>query len=186
MGLHAVDRPGESPWPRSQGRRICFLADAPTGFAEYVALQGALTVEVAERRLRGNRYKVARFVAEDLVGSASFQAGLADLARRTGEDESEVSARASHYLKEIAASPSTFVIDLVAALVRAIYTMGYERRIRYDRDALDRIAALGQTHSLAFLPSHKSNMDHLALTYVLYENGLPPHHTPRGVNMKLE
>ena len=314
MGLHAVDRPGESPWPRSQGRRICFLADAsgalevrlvdewidrnrptgadyrvvalppsrrrrgqrrsvaglqaalttgddvlvvplrvawglrrrrgrrvpslldlvtlgdprdpnrmlqemivrfrpeqvtvlagkaatvtdlrrrwtadrvqrpdaPTGFAEYVALQGALTLEVAERRLRGNRYKVSRFVAEDLVGSASFQAGLADLARRTGEDESEVSARASRYLKEIAASPSTFVIDLVAALVRAIYTMGYERRIRYDRDALDRIAALGQTHSLAFLPSHKSNMDHLALTYVLYENGLPPNHTAGGINL---
>lgn len=157
--------------------------DAPTGFAEYVALQAALTLEVAERRLRGNRYKVSRFVAEDLVGSASFQAGLAELARRTGEDEAEVSVRAGKYLKEIAASPSTFVIDLVAALVRAIYTMGYERRIRYDRAALDRIAALGQHHSLAFLPGHKSNMDHLALTYVLYENGLPPNHTAGGINM---
>lgn len=158
-------------------------SDAPTGFAEYVALQGALTLEVAERRLRGNRYKVSRFVGEDLVGSASFQAGLANLAQRSGEDESEVSAKASRYLKEIAASPSTFVIDLAAALVRSIYTMGYEHRIRYDRDALDRIAALGQSHSLAFLPSHKSNMDHLALTYVLYENGLPPNHTAGGINM---
>ena len=74
-------------------------SDAPTGFAEYVALQGALTLEVAERRLRGNRYKVSRFVGEDLVGSASFQAGLANLAQRSGEDESEVSAKASRYLK---------------------------------------------------------------------------------------
>jgi len=157
--------------------------DAPTGFAEYVALQSALTLEVAERRMRGNRYKVSRFVGEDLVGSASFQAGLSELARRTGEDEAEVSVRAAKYLKEIAASPSTFVIDLVAALVRAVYTMGYEHRIRYDRDALDRIAALGQQHSLAFLPGHKSNMDHLALTAVLYENGLPPNHTAGGINM---
>src|SRR3990170_5652112 len=158
--------------------------DAPTGFAEYVALQGALTLEVAERRMRGNRYKVSRFVGEDLVGSASFQAGLSELARRTGEDEAEVSIRAAKYLKEIAASPSTFVIDLVAALVRAVYTMGYERRIRYDPDALERIAALGQSHSLAFLPSHKSHLDHLSLTYVLYENGLPPNHTAGGINMK--
>ncbi|OFW63463.1 MAG: hypothetical protein A2135_03095, partial [Actinobacteria bacterium RBG_16_67_15] len=59
-----------------------------------------------------------------------------------------------------------------------------ERRIRYDPDALERIAALGQSHSLAFLPSHKSHLDHLSLTYVLYENGLPPNHTAGGINMK--
>ena len=157
--------------------------DAPTGFVEYVALQAALTLEVAERRVRGNRYKVPRFVAEDLLGSASYQAGLADLSRRTGEDELDLGPSAARYLKEIAASPSTFVIDLVAALVRAVYTMGYDRRIRYDRAALDRIAAIGQTHSVAFLPSHKSNMDHLALTYVLYENGMPPNLTAGGINM---
>src|SRR3990172_9785104 len=102
--------------------------DAPTGFTEFVALRAALSLEVTERRLRGNRYKVSSFVGEDLLGSAEFQEGLAELARRTGEDEAEVSARAATYLKEIAASPSTFVIDLVAALVRAVYTMGYERR----------------------------------------------------------
>ncbi len=157
---------------------------SPSGFAEFVALRAALTLEVTERRLRGNRYKVSRFVAEDLLGSASFQAGLAEVAARSGDEAAEVSARAAKYLNEIAASPSTFVIDLMAALVRHVYTMGYERRIRYDQDALDRIAALGQSHSLAFLPSHKSNMDHLALTYLLYENGLPPNHTAGGINMK--
>ncbi|OFW65918.1 MAG: hypothetical protein A2Z12_08020 [Actinobacteria bacterium RBG_16_68_21] len=157
--------------------------EAPTGFAEYVALQAALTLEVAERRVRGNRYKVPRFVAEDLLVSGSYQVALADLARRSGDDVDDLAPRAAGYLKEIAASPSTFVIDLVAALVRAIYTMGYDRRIRYDRAALDRIAAIGQSHSLAFLPSHKSNMDHLALTYVLYENGLPPNLTAGGINM---
>ncbi|MFH1104057.1 MAG: glycerol-3-phosphate 1-O-acyltransferase [Actinomycetota bacterium] len=156
---------------------------APTGFAEYVALQAALTLEVAERRVRGNRYKVPRFVAEDLLTSASYQAGLADLARVTGDDVESLGAKTAAYLKEIAASPSTFVIDLVAALVRAVYTMGYERRIRYDPGALDRIATIGQSHSVAFLPAHKSNMDHLALTYVLYENGLPPNLTAGGINM---
>jgi glycerol-3-phosphate O-acyltransferase len=100
--------------------------DAPTGFADFVALRAALSLEVTERRLRGNRYKVSRFVAEDLLGSAEFRQGLVELARRTGEDEGEVLARAAKYLKEIAASPSTFVIDLVAALVRAVYTMGYD------------------------------------------------------------
>lgn len=158
-------------------------SDSPVAFAEYVSLQAMLTLEVAERRVRGNRYKVPRFVAEDLLSSASYQTRLGELARKTGEDEVDLARKASQYLREIAASPSTFVIDLVAALVRAVYTLGYERRIRYDRVALERIASIGQAHSVAFLPSHKSNMDHLALTYVLYENGLPPNLTAGGINM---
>jgi len=157
--------------------------DDPYGFAEYIALQGSLALEVAERRVRGNRYKVPRLLAEDLLGSAKFQLGLERLAATTGERVDDLAQKAGRYLKEIAAQPSTFVIDLVASLIRVVYTAGYDRRISYDPEALERIAELGQRHSLAFLPSHKSNMDHLALAYVLYENGLPPNHTAGGINM---
>ncbi|HSM01360.1 MAG TPA: glycerol-3-phosphate 1-O-acyltransferase [Acidimicrobiia bacterium] len=157
--------------------------DSPDGFAEYVALQAALALEVTERRLRGNRYKVPRFLREDLLTRASFQTGLHDLARRTGEHVEDLARAAAKYLEEIAATPSTFVLDLVAALIRLVYTQGYENRIVYDEDALRRIEELGRQHSLAYLPSHKSNMDHLALTYVLYENGLPPNHAAGGINM---
>jgi len=157
--------------------------DDPYGFAEYIALQGSLALEVAERRVRGNRYKVPRLLAEDLLGSAKFQLGLERLAATTGERVDDLAQKAGRYLKEIAAQPSTFVIDLVASLIRVVYTAGYDRRISYDPEALERIAELGQRHSLAFLPCHKSNMDHLALTYVLYENGLPPNHTAGGINM---
>ncbi|MEX0825341.1 MAG: glycerol-3-phosphate 1-O-acyltransferase [Acidimicrobiia bacterium] len=153
------------------------------GFAEFVALRGALALEVAERRMHGNRYKVPRFLREDLVTRASFQAGLRDLARRAGEDVEELARRSVRYLDEIAATPSTFVIDLVAALIRLVYTQGYDQRIVYDEQALARLEELGRQHSLAYLPSHKSNMDHLALTYVLYENGMPPNHAAGGINM---
>jgi len=36
---------------------------------------------------------------------------------------------------------------------------------------------------VVFLPSHKSNLDHLVLQYALYENGHPPNHTAGGINM---
>jgi len=157
--------------------------DAPHGFAEFVALQGVLALEVAERRLRGNRYKIPRFLSDDLLTRASFQEGLRDLARRTGDDVADLARTAAGHLEEIAATPSTFVIDLVAALIRLVYTQGYESRIVYDRAAIDRLEELGRLHSLAYLPSHKSNMDHLALTYVLYENGMPPNHAAGGINM---
>ena len=157
--------------------------DEPFGFAEFVALQATVALEVAERRIRGNRYKVPRFVAADILSRASFRAGVARLAEQRGEDPEELFRRCARYLDEIAASHSTYVIDLVAALIRALYTQGYDRRIQYDRAALERLAELGRSGTLAFMPSHKSNMDHLALTHVLYENGFPPNHTAGGINM---
>jgi len=157
--------------------------DDPSGFAEFVALQGSLALERSERRIRGNRYKVPRFVAEDLLSRASFRMGLIHLAESTGQSPEEAVRLAARYLKEIAATHSTFVIDLTAALIRVLYTQGYTARIQYDRAELRRLAELGQSHSLVFLPSHKSNLDHLVLMYVLYENGMPPNHTAGGINI---
>ena len=57
------------------------------------------------------------------------------------------------------------------------------RTIDYDRTELKQIYALGQQAPLVFLPSHKSNFDHLILNYLLWENDFPPNHTAGGINM---
>ncbi|NQV04985.1 glycerol-3-phosphate 1-O-acyltransferase [bacterium] len=155
----------------------------PFDLAEFVALQASLALERADRQLRGNRYKVPRFLAEDLFSRGSVRMGLLRLAEQTGEPIHTLTRRSARYLKEIAATHSTYVIDVVAALIRVLYTQAYHDRILYDKAELDSLAELGQHHSLVFLPSHKSNLDHLVLTYVLYENGLPPNHTAGGINM---
>jgi glycerol-3-phosphate O-acyltransferase len=154
-----------------------------TGFAEFVARQAALALERAERRLRGARYKVPRFVREDILARPAFRGGVAQLARQTGKSESRVTREAAGYLKEIAATHSTFAIDLMARLIRRWYTQGYAQGLRYDPAKLDRVAALAQRQSVVFLPTHKSNLDHLVLQYMLFENGHPPNHTAGGINM---
>jgi len=166
-------------WRDSMGRAI----GETTGLAEFVARQAALALERAERRLRGARYKVPRFVREEILARPSFRGGLAVLAREMGRNPARVERDAARYLREIAASHSPLVIDLVARLIRRIYTLGYASQIRYDRERLARVQALSQRHSVVYLPTHKSNLDHLALQYVLYENGLPPNHTAGGINM---
>jgi len=164
-------------------RRAMGVAEAETtGFAEFVARQAALALERAERRLRGARYKVPRLVREDILARPAFRGGLAALARAEGRSESRVAREAARYLSEIAASHSTFVIDLCARLIRLLYSQGYAA-IRYDREKLARVQALAQRQSVVFLPTHKSNLDHLALQYVLHENGHPPNHTAGGINM---
>ena len=154
-----------------------------TGLAEFVAQQAALALERAERRLRGTRYKVPRFVYEDILGRPAFRGGCARLAAQLGRPEAGVRRDAARYLREIAATHSPYVIDLTAHLIHLLYTRGYGEAMHYDREQLADLYALGQRAPLVFLPTHKSNLDHLVLQYVLHENGHPPNHTAGGINM---
>src|SRR5581483_5705767 len=165
-------------WQRAGGTDPTQTAGLP----EYVARQAALALERAERRLRGARYKVPRLVREDIVARPAFRGGVARIARALGQPEATVAKQADRYLREIAATHSPYVMDLVGHLIRWMYRQGYSE-LEYDHAALERIAALGQRHPIVFLPSHKSNLDHLVLQYALHENGLPPTHTAGGINM---
>lgn len=152
-------------------------------FAEYVARQAALALERAERVLRGARYKVPRLVREEILERPAFRDGLQRVASETGIPLPRATKTAHRYLREIAAAHSPFVIDLVSNWIRWSYTRSYGEDLHYDREQLASIAKLSQLHPVVFLPTHKSNLDHLVLQYMLYEQGLPPNHTAGGINM---
>ena len=153
------------------------------GLAEYVARRAALALERAERVLRGARYKVPRLVHEEILERPSFRGGLRRIAAEEGIPLPRATKTAHRYLREIAAAHSPFVIDLLSNWIRWIYTRSYGEELQYDREKLAGIAKLSQLHPVVFLPSHKSNLDHLVLQYMLYEHGLPPNHTAGGINM---
>ncbi len=153
------------------------------GFAAFVVRQAHLSLERAERHLRGARYKVPRFVREEILARPSFRGAIARIARDLGVPEQRLERRAAALLREIAATHNTTLIDLSARLIRAIYSRAYDATLHYDRTQLEAIYSLVQRYPVVFLPSHKSNLDHLVLQYALYENGLPPNHTAGGINM---
>jgi glycerol-3-phosphate O-acyltransferase len=159
------------------------------GFAEFVSQKATLALERAERHVRGARYKVPRIVREEILGQPAFRGGLAQLADefrsegRSGVSVARLASEAAGYLKEIAATHSPLVIDLVIQLIRWMYTRGYDESLVYDKTAMKAIAALEERHPVVFLPTHKSNLDHLVLQYALHAHGLPPNHTAGGINM---
>ena len=159
------------------------------GFAEFVSQKATLALERAERRVRGARYKVPRIVREEILGRPVFRGGLAQIAdelRAEGHADvttSRLASEAASYLKEIVAAHSPLVIDLVIQLIRWLYTRGYDETLVYDKTAMKNIAVLEERHPVVFLPTHKSNLDHLVLQYALHEHGLPPNHTAGGINM---
>jgi len=122
-------------------------------------------------------------VREEILSRPAFRGGIARLAWERGKTEAERSHEADRYLEEIAATHSTYVIDITAQLIHLLYTRGYGESLHYDRAQLERIYQLAQRYPVVFLPSHRSNLDHLVLQYALHENGHPPNHTAGGINM---
>jgi glycerol-3-phosphate O-acyltransferase len=178
--------------------RVRIIVGEGASDAELVAAQQAHTDEAdpidaftrrawrvldrGERAERGNRYKISRFVAEDIVNRASFREEAILLGRRRGLPEVISLARARYYVREMAASHSPFLIDLIANLINWIIRQGYGA-IHYESETVDEIARLGRDYPLVFLPTHKSNLDRLSLQFMLWENDLPPNHTAGGINM---
>ena len=169
-----LTRRWESPHEKGKARGL--------GLDEYALLQAWLALERAERGLRGNKYKVPKFPREMLISRREFAEGVAKLARDVGTSYEQMSARTTRYAKEIAAIHSPYVIDLVTGGFQRLISKAYID-LNYSQPELEDLYEVGARHPLVFLPSHKSNYDHLVLQYVLYETGLPPNHTAGGINM---
>lgn len=150
--------------------------------ATFVTRRAWRVLDLEERRLRGNRYKTARFIPEAIFSRREFKETIARVAAEEGITPETAEKRAARYLDEIAAKQSPLVIDLVANAIHKLYHQGYGQ-ILYEPAEVATIAQLGEKHPVVFLPSHRSNLDRLSLQMVLWENDLPPNHTAGGINL---
>jgi len=168
----------EKRWSAPSGRGP---ADG-TMLGEFVALQAWMSLERAERHIRGLKYKVPKFLREDLFWSRPFQSGIQRLARQEGKPEKRMQQRTGRYLKEIAAQHSPYMIDLLNGITTKAIEAAHHS-VDYSEADLRAIYKFAEEEPIVFLPSHKSNFDHLVFQHVLYENELPLNHTAGGINM---
>ena len=151
-------------------------------FAAYVARRATLTLDQAEYRLRGPRYKTPSLVKDEIRSSRQFRIGLR--AVRRGPDGPAASLEeAGEILDELAAGWSRRLIDVMPTVGRLIFQRGFDPQIDYDQSQVERVRAAMERHPGIFLWSHRSNLDTLVLSAAMQELGLPPAHLFAGINM---
>ena len=151
-------------------------------FAAYVARRATLTLDQAEYRLRGPRYKTPSLVKDEILSSRRFRNGLR--AVRRGPDGAPASLEeAGEILDELAAGWSRRLIDVMPTVGRLIFQRGFDPQIDYDESQVERVRAAMERHPGIFLWSHRSNLDTLVLSAAMQELGLPPAHLFAGINM---
>lgn len=154
---------------------------APSTFSRFIVRNAVVTLSRAERRLVGDRYKVPRLLAEQILDSPTFRWRISGIAADTGITDAEALTAAQTSLRELVAVQSRLVTDLFTQVMHPIY--GNAWTVDADQSGLAALRELNKTQPLVFMPSHRSYADAFVLGDVLSNNDFPRNHLMGGANL---
>jgi glycerol-3-phosphate O-acyltransferase len=94
----------------------------------------------------------------------------------------KVQKQASDFLDEIAADYNIIIIKLASALLTWFLNAMFDG-ITVNEDGLKRVKSMAQKGPVIFIPCHKSHIDYLILSHLLYKNNMPCPHVAAGKNL---
>ena len=151
--------------------------------SEFVTSQALIALERSERTVRGARYKVPRILPSDVFANASFRSHMGNVAQQSDRSAQDVNEQAARYLREMAATQTPLTIEIMNALYRSACNSHHDAKIDFDQAQLERVAEIIGSRPVVFLISHKSMLDTMALSLVLFDANLPLPLTFGGINL---
>ncbi|MEM9056251.1 MAG: glycerol-3-phosphate 1-O-acyltransferase PlsB [Pseudomonadota bacterium] len=178
------------------GRNIFVRFSEPISLREFVD-ENAASAGLAGRKLSRvlrvhfRRLRVAtigpdlshrRTVVNNLLQTREVRAAIAREAGRENITIDKATARARRYAEEIAADYSYPVIRFMEHLLRSVWNRLYDG---VALEHIDTLKTVAEGNEIIYVPCHRSHIDYLLLSYILYVNGLVPPHIAAGLNLNL-
>ncbi|MFV8818559.1 glycerol-3-phosphate 1-O-acyltransferase [Haliea sp. E17] len=168
---------------RFEEHRAESRAVGESGFASFVARQAAVVLDIAERKLKGGRYKVPRHVAATLMTSGEFHRAVEELAHQQDRPIKELLDEAAEYMEEMISTPTSFWLDIFARFNTFCLRLGYEQKIVFDPEAMEELRTVVRNYPSILLWTHKTYLDGLVVPKVLFDNDFPMPHMFGGANL---
>lgn len=123
-----------------------------------------------------------RTLVQSLIHTPRIQKAIAIEAEAQEISLEEAEAKALSYANEIASDYSMPVLRSLDIILTWFWNKLYSGvKINHVEPLKD----ISQTHTIVYVPCHRSHMDYLLLSYVLYYEGLPPPHVAAGINLNM-
>lgn len=123
-----------------------------------------------------------RTLVGGLIRTPAVKEAIRETAAKQDMKPEKVRLKAYKYADEIAASMSIVTIRLMEVLLSWLWNRIYKgiavNNIRVAKEA-------AQDNAVVYVPCHRSHIDYLLLSYVLYKNGLMPPHIAAGINLNM-
>ena len=128
-------------------------------------------IERERRAVVGPTEKAPERVRAEILRSPRLRSVITDMA---GQDKSVLGEKleaASDMLKELQAVPNADIVKAVGVGLRWAFNRIY-RGIEFDQSDIDRVRKASREGAVILLPSHKSHIDYLVMSYFFYERNL--------------
>jgi len=123
-----------------------------------------------------------RLLIDRVLASEPVKQAIADQARRDGSKPRDAWKKAHAYAWEIAADYSHPVVRSASFILKPVWNRIYRGVLVHH---LDKLKEAAPGHEVVYVPSHRSHMDYLLLSYTLYTRGIVPPHIVAGINLNL-
>ena len=135
-----------------------------------------------KRAIIGPDLSHRRTLINTVIQSREVREAIENESRKKDRSFAIIEKTATKYAREIASNQSYRVIRFFHVLLRWLWNNLYDG---IDLNHIDRVKHLAQSHEIIYTPCHRSHIDYLLLSYVLYQNGLTPPHIAAGQNLNL-
>ena len=129
----------------------------------------------------GPRLPARQDLFNKLLASRAIAKAVEDEARSKKISHEKAQQNAIALMEEIAANFSYEMIRLTDRILGFTWNRLYQGINVHNAERVRQLAHDG--HELVYVPCHRSHMDYLLLSYVLYHQGLVPPHIAAGINL---
>ncbi|MDB4969819.1 MAG: Glycerol-3-phosphate acyltransferase [Myxococcales bacterium] len=173
------------------------LVGEPLELPKFLADEGDAPDEVLARRLRwqlggrlesevrvvlGPPRKNVRRIQEEVLRSRRLVAEAKEIEQAEKSTPKQIEKRARAQLKEIAADPKPWMFGVSRPIMSWVFRKIFDG-IEIDVEGLEKVRAAARKGPLVIVPSHKSHIDYLVLSYVFLLNDLVPPLVAAGANL---
>ena len=149
-----------------------------------LVLRRNLLVQMNRHRqtITGPILKTRQELKESILTGRRFQEFMEKYSQTRGIPIHEVRKKADGYIEEIAAGYNPAYIKIFSALVGWIIRTIFDG-VTINNNALNKVKRLALKGPLVLIPCHKSHIDYLILSYLLYHNNMPVPLVAAGKNL---
>lgn len=142
----------------------------------------SLQINRHHQSITGPVLKTSEELKESILTGERLRGFMEYYAKKRDIPIYRVRKKADDHLEEIMAKYSAAMIRILEVIVGWITHTMFDG-VSVNRDLLARIKRISQKGPLILIPSHKSHIDYLILSYLLYQNNMPCPHIAAGKNL---
>jgi glycerol-3-phosphate O-acyltransferase len=163
-----------------------FITENSGGNPEYQALKLRRQLLLQHNRHRqcitGPVVKSHEEIKENILVSERLRKFMARHATSRKEPIHTIRKKADSFLDEIAAKYNYSFISFISNPVAWLFRTMYDGTV-VDTEGLQKVKTMSQQGPLVLVPCHKSHVDYLVLSWILFNHNMPCPHVAAGKNL---